>query len=138
MSDKWRVLELAADSRKAAPGKGTRCSPTRMFRSSRPKGGSTTPLGRSTCATGGAAWSGGSDPQDQPPPKKSLRRVCYNIRTPAAFLDPAMVTMPYPTATHYRHAHLVLESASPGQRRGSHSKQGCSTDARSVGVGYDR
>jgi hypothetical protein len=64
---------------------------------------------------------------------------CYNVRTPAAiFLDPAIVTMPYPKATHYRHAHLILESASPGRRRGSHSKQGCSTDARSVGGGYGR
>jgi hypothetical protein len=30
--------------------------------------------------------------------------------------DLATLTMPYLTATHYRHAHLVLESASPGQR----------------------
>jgi hypothetical protein len=63
---------------------------------------------------------------------------CYNVRTPAVFLDPAMVTMPYPTATHHRHEHLILESTSPGQRRGSHSKQGCSTEARSVGGGYGR
>jgi hypothetical protein len=63
---------------------------------------------------------------------------CYYVRTPAAFLDPAMVTVPYPTATHYRHAHLILERASPGRRRGPHSNQDCSTDARSVGGGYGR
>jgi hypothetical protein len=37
-----------------------------------------------------------------------------NFRTPAAFLDPGMVTVPYPIVTLYRHAHLILESASPG------------------------
>jgi hypothetical protein len=52
--------------------------------------------------------------------------------------DLATVIMPYPTATHYRHAHLILESTTPGQRGGSYSKQGCSTDAQSVGGGYGR
>jgi hypothetical protein len=61
---------------------------------------------------------------------------CDNVRTPAGFLEPAMVTMPYSAATHYRHAHLISKSASPGERGGSHSKQGCSTGARSMGGGY--
>jgi hypothetical protein len=61
-----------------------------------------------------------------------------NFRTPAAFSDPPMVTMPYPTATHYRHAHLKSKRATPGKRGDSHSKQGCLTDARSVGRGYGR
>jgi hypothetical protein len=30
--------------------------------------------------------------------------------------DLATVTMPYPTATHYGHEHLIFESASPGKR----------------------
>jgi hypothetical protein len=38
MSGRWRVLELAADSREASPGKGARCLPTNVLRSSRPKG----------------------------------------------------------------------------------------------------
>jgi hypothetical protein len=61
-----------------------------------------------------------------------------DFRTPAAFLDPEIFTMPYPTAIHYRHAHLTLENASPGQRGGSYSKQGCSMDARSVDGGCGR
>jgi hypothetical protein len=74
--------------------------------------------------------------------KTAAGKLCVkglnNFRTPPAFFDPAMVTMPNSTATQYRHAHLILESASPGLRGGSHSKQGCSTDARSVGGGYGR
>jgi hypothetical protein len=64
--------------------------------------------------------------------------VLSNFCTPAASMDPAMVTGLYPALTHYRHAHLILDSVSPGQRGGSHSKQGCSTDARSAGGGYGR
>jgi hypothetical protein len=55
-----------------------------------------------------------------------------NFRTPTAFLDPTMVTIPYPTTTHNRQAHLIVESASPGHHGGSHSNQGDSTNARSV------
>jgi hypothetical protein len=136
---RWRVLELVADNREAAPGKGARSLPTSLLRSSRSKRGQhDTSIERRTVATGGASWSGGSDPQDQPPPKTMYGGFCDDIHTPAAILDPVIVTKPYPTATHYRHAHIILESASPGQRGGSHSKQGCSTDERSVGGGYDR
>jgi hypothetical protein len=38
------------------------------------------------------------------------------MSVPRGPTDLAPVIMPYPTATHYRPAHLVLESASPGQR----------------------
>jgi hypothetical protein len=55
-----------------------------------------------------------------------------------AILDPAMVTMPHPTATHYRHAHQILESTSRGQPGCSLSKQGCWPDARSVSGEYGR
>jgi hypothetical protein len=61
-----------------------------------------------------------------------------NFRTPAVYVDPAIATMRYSTATHYRQAHLILESASPGQRGGSHSKQGCSIYARTLDGGYGR
>jgi hypothetical protein len=57
---------------------------------------------------------------------------------PRGLLDPARVTMRNPTATHCRYAHIVLESANPGKRGGSHSEQGCSMDARTVGGGYGR
>jgi hypothetical protein len=61
-----------------------------------------------------------------------------NFRTPAASFDPAIATVHYPTATNYRYyAHLILESASPDKNGGSHSKQGFSMDAQSVGGGYD-
>jgi hypothetical protein len=59
------------------------------------------------------------------------------MSVPCGPMDQATVTLPNPTATHYRHTHLILESASPGQRGGLHSKQACSMDARSVGGGYD-
>jgi hypothetical protein len=75
INGRWRVLELAVDIRKAAPGKGGRCLPIGMLRSSRPKGGSTTPTKRRTVATGRAAWSGGNDPHDRPPPENHVRRV---------------------------------------------------------------
>jgi hypothetical protein len=52
------------------------------------------------------------------------------MSVPRGHLDPARVTLPY----HVANTHLILESASPSQRGGSHSKQGCSTDARTVGV----
>jgi hypothetical protein len=47
--------------------------------------------------------------------------------------------MPCLSLPHYRWVHLVLESADPGKRGGSHvNKQGCSTDARMVEGGDDR
>jgi hypothetical protein len=64
--------------------------------------------------------------------RRTMCGLLNNFRTPTAFQDPTMLTMPYPTATHYRQARQSLESASPGERGGSHSKQGCSTDARSM------
>jgi hypothetical protein len=61
-----------------------------------------------------------------------------NFRTPAAFLGPAIATVHYPTATHYRYAHIRLEGASPDNRGGPHSKKGSLMDAQTVGGGYDR
>jgi hypothetical protein len=39
---------------------------------------------------------------DQPPSGNHLRKVLGKCPHPAAFSDPAMATMLYPTATHYR------------------------------------
>jgi hypothetical protein len=51
---------------------------------------------------------------------------------PRGLLNPALAIMPYPTVTRHRQAHIILESASLGKRGGSHSKQWCSTDARTM------
>jgi hypothetical protein len=40
--------------------------------------------------------------------------------------------------THGHYAHLVLESASPCKHGGSHLKQECSKEARTVEGGYGR
>jgi hypothetical protein len=65
-------LELAADNREAAPGKGARYLPISMMRSSRPKGGQTTPTTRRIVATGGAAYF-----------RKTLYEgFCANVCTP--------------------------------------------------------
>jgi hypothetical protein len=132
-------LELAANNREASPEKGGRCLPTSLLRPSRPKGGSTRHLQR----------GGLSRREEEHGPAAAIFRISHrrkaiyigfrdNVLTPAASLDPGMVTMHSPTATHYRHAHLILESASPSQRGGSHSKQGCSMDSRSAGGGHGR
>jgi hypothetical protein len=42
--------------------------------------------------------------------------------------DLATVAMPYPTATHYRHAHLMLESASLGKPGPPHNEDSTSSD----------
>jgi hypothetical protein len=60
---------------------------------------------------------------------EGLNHLCSH----ASFLDPAIATTRYFPATHCRKAHLILESASPDKRGGSHSKQGCSMDAQTVG-----
>jgi hypothetical protein len=138
ISGRWRVLKLAAESREAAPGKGARCSPTVMLRSSRPKEGQHDTNREEDCRDGRSCvvrrqLSSGL---------AGARKLCakgfaiMSVPPLPAFLDPAMVTTPYPTVTIYGDAHMILESASPGQRGGSHSKQGCSTDVRSVGGGY--
>jgi hypothetical protein len=88
--------------------------------------------------TGAAARSSGGVILRRNRRRKTLCGGLNNFRTPAAFLDPTMVTMPNPTATHYREAHLTIESASPDRRGGSHSKHGCSMDAQMVDGRYGR
>jgi hypothetical protein len=70
--------------------------------------------------------------------RRKTRYGGFDFRTPVGILDPAIATVHYPAATHYRYAHLFLYSASPDERGGSHSKQGCSMNAQTVGGGYGR
>jgi hypothetical protein len=132
---------VAVESREAALGYGARSTSTCLSTSSRPKGGSTIPSQRRIVATRGAARSsGGVCPRIRRRQRPCTEGFAIISAPPPPFwnLDRAMVTIPYPTITHYRLAHLILESAGPSRRGGSHSKQGCSTDARSVGEGYGR
>jgi hypothetical protein len=42
------------------------------------------------------------------PRRKPGTEGLNNFRTPAAFLDPAIATVQYTTATHYRYANLTF------------------------------
>jgi hypothetical protein len=133
------VLELAADIMEAAPWKGARGLPTSMLRPSRLKWGQHDTSRDEECRDGrsGVVWrqrSAGSTTAGKPYTEGfSIMSVSRGPNK-----DLATVTMPYPTVTHYRHAHLILESTSPGQRGGSLSKQGYSADARSVSGRHGR
>jgi hypothetical protein len=121
-------MELAADNREAPLGKGDRHVDVDLTQGGATRHQQLEGVSRREERRGPAAGLSSSYATAGKHCAEGLNNFCIL----AAFLDRAMVTMPYPTATHYRHAHLILESASLGQRKGPHSKSRV-LDGRAIG-----
>jgi hypothetical protein len=85
---------------------------------SQPKGGNTTTATTRTIAMGGAARLAEALVMINCRRKTMNGGLCIMSGPPRPF-DPARATLPHPAATHYRLAHQVLESTSPGKRGGT-------------------
>jgi hypothetical protein len=109
-----RVLELAAGSHEAAPGKGACYSSTNMLTSSCPKEGQHDTKNVRSVATAGAARFGGGVILIIGRRRKARYGGFEYFPHSRALLDPVITTMHNATATHISKAHLILESASPG------------------------
>jgi hypothetical protein len=124
--------EIAADSRYALQWNGARCTSTCLLTSSGPKGvarhhqrGGVSRREERRCL---AAWI----------LKISRRRQTMHggfwrkASVPRGTLELATVTLPCRATTHYRQTGIISNTASSAERGGSHSKQGCSTEARTT------